>query len=261
MGFKNYLWDEAWELNVSRGKVRGAFHVIKFGNNDDIDGSMESVWDAGGLYPWSSFASAGTVVLTSSDTEDDEDKGGGVEGTGAHRVTIEGLDANYNLVTDTLITNGTSTRTSTVEFLRVFRAYVTEAGTTGTNEGTLTITKGGTTIAQIKTAGSPTSTGLGQTFMSVYTVPAGYTGYIYQFNASTAKADGDVFLMQREHIDGGVWRSRDIIHTNQNSVEREYKFPIKFNEKTDIDIRALSPSNNMKCAVTFCILLVQNETS
>jgi len=22
MGFKNYLWDEAWELNVSRGKVR-----------------------------------------------------------------------------------------------------------------------------------------------------------------------------------------------------------------------------------------------
>ena len=63
MGFKNYLWDEAWELNVSRGKVRGAFHVIKFGNNDDIDGSMESVWDAGGLYPWSSFASAGTSSI------------------------------------------------------------------------------------------------------------------------------------------------------------------------------------------------------
>ena len=261
MGFKNYLWDEAWELNVSRGKVRGAFHVIKFGENLDIDGSMESVWDVGGLYPWSSFASAGTVVLSSSDTEDDEDKGGGVAGTGAHKVVIEGLDSNYNLVTDTLITNGTSTRTSTVEFLRIFRAYVTEAGTTGTNEGTLTITKGGTTVAQIKTAGSPTATGLGQTFMSVYTVPAGYTGYIYQFNASTAKADGDVFLMQREITDGGVWRSRDIIHTNQNAVEREYKFPLKMNEKTDIDIRALSPSNNMKCAVTFCILLVQNETS
>ena len=259
MGFKNYLWDEAWELNVSRGKVRGAFHVIKFGNNDDIDGSMESVWDAGGLYPWSSFTSAGTVVLTSSDTEDDEDKGGGVAGTGAHKVVIEGLDSDYNLVTDTLITNGASTRTSTVEFLRVFRAYVSEAGTTGTNEGTLTITKGGVTVAQIKTAGSPTASGLGQTFMSVYTVPAGYTGYIYQFNASTAKADGDIFLMQREQ--NATWRSRDIIHTNSNSVERNYKFPIKFNEKTDIDTRALSPTNNMKCAVTFCILLVQNETS
>ena len=258
MGLRNYIWDEAWELNVSRDKVRGAFHVIKFGNNDDIDGSMESVWDAGGLYPWSSFASAGTVVLSSDSTEDDEDKGGGVEGTGAHKVLIEGLDSEYNLVTDTLITNGTSTRTSTVEFLRVFRAYVSEAGTTGTNEGTLTITKGGVTVAQIKTAGSPTATGLGQTFMSVYTVPAGYTGYIYQFNASTAKADGDVFLMQRE--EDATWRSRDIIHTNQNSVERTYKFPLKLNEKTDIDIRALSPSNNMKCAVTFCILLVKNDS-
>ena len=42
MPFKNYLWDEAWELNVSRGKVRGAFHIIKFGNNDDVDGSLET---------------------------------------------------------------------------------------------------------------------------------------------------------------------------------------------------------------------------
>ena len=259
MGFKNYLWDEAWELNVSRGKVRGAFHVIKFGNNDDIDGSLETIWDAGGLYPWSSFASAGTVVLTSSDTEDDEDKGGGVEGTGAHRVTIEGLDANYNLVTDTLITNGTSTRTSTVEFLRVFRAYVAEAGTTGTNEGTLTITKGGTTVAQIKTAGSPTATGLGQTFMALYTVPAGYTGYIFDWNVSTAKADGDVFLLKRLANDG-AWRAQDTIHTNINSVERTYKFPLKIEEKADIEVRALSPSNNMKCAATFCILLVQNES-
>lgn len=255
---KNYIIEDQFPLQVSRGKVKGAFHVIKFGNNDDIDGSMESVWDAGGLYPWSSFASAGTVVLTSTSTEDDEDKGGGVAGTGAHRVVIEGLDENYELVTDTLITNGTSTRTSTVEFLRVFRAYVSEAGTTGTNEGTITITKGGTTIAQIGTAGSPTATGLGQTFMSVYTVPAGYTGYIHQFNASTAKADGDIFLMQRE--EDATWRSRDIIHTNQNSVERTYKFPLKLNEKTDIDIRALSPTNNMKCAVTFCILLLKNDT-
>ena len=85
MPFKNYLWDEEFGLNVSRGKVRGASKVTKFGANDNVGTNLETVWDAGGLYPWSSFASAGTVVLTSSSTEDDEDKGGGVEGTGAHR--------------------------------------------------------------------------------------------------------------------------------------------------------------------------------
>ena len=256
MPFKNFLWDEAWELNVSRDKVRGAYHVIKFGENLDVDANMESIWDAGGLYPWSSFDTAGTVVLTSSSVEDDEDKGGGVEGTGAHRVQIEGLDNDFNLVSEVLITNGTSTRTSTTEFRRVFRAFLTEAGTDGTNAGTITISKGGTTVAQIRRAGG---TGLGQTFMSVYTVPAGYTGYIHDWDVTTAKSDGDVFLMQRTDTDGGVWTSKDVMHTNQNSVERKYTFPLKVEEKTDIDIRAYSTVNNMKVSSTFCILLVQNN--
>ena len=41
---------------------------------------------------------------------------------------------------------------------------------------------------------------------------------------------------------------------------RTYKFPLKIEEKADIEVRALSPTNNMKCAATFCILLVQNES-
>ena len=56
MTFKNYLWDEAWELNVSRNKVRGAFHVIKFGTNNDVDGALETIWDAGVHHPWGSCA-------------------------------------------------------------------------------------------------------------------------------------------------------------------------------------------------------------
>ena len=55
MGFKNYLWDEAWELNVSRDKVRGAYHIIKFGNNDDVDSQLETVWDVGGHLSISNF--------------------------------------------------------------------------------------------------------------------------------------------------------------------------------------------------------------
>ena len=96
--------------------------------------------------------------------------------------------------------------------------------------------------------------------MSIYTVPAGYTGYIYQFDVSTAKSDGNVFLVKRGHTDNGTWRSQDIIHANENSIERNYKFPLKIEEKTDIEVRAVSTTNNMKCAATFCILLVQNET-
>lgn len=250
MGFKNYLWDEAWELNVSRDKVRGAFHVIKFGTNDDVDGALETIWDAGGLYTY--LTTAATVTVTSTDSDDSE------TGTGARTVTVEGLDANYDLVSETLTVGGSA---GTTEFLRVFRAFVATSGSTGNNEGTISVTSGATTLAQIRTVGSPTASGLGQTFMAIYTVPAGYTGYIFDWNVSTAKADGDVFLLKRGHNDNGTWRAQDSIHTNQNDVERSYKFPLKIEEKADIEVRALSPTNNMKCAATFCILLVQNETT
>lgn len=249
MGFKNYLWDEAWELNVSRGKVRGAFHIIKFGENLDIDGSMETIWDGGGLYTY--LTAAAVVTVTSTDGDD------AAAGTGARTVTVEGLDANYNQVSETLTVGGSA---GSVEFFRVFRAFVASSGSSGTNEGTISIASGATTLAQIRTVGSPTSTGLGQTFMSIYTVPADYTGYIYQWDLSTAKSDGDVFLVKRGQNDNGSWRSQDVMHTNQNSIERDYKFPLKIEEKSDIEVRAYSETNNMKCAATFCILLIQNQT-
>ena len=248
MGFKNYLWDEAWELNVSRDKVRGAYHIIKFGENLDVDGSMETIWDGGGLYTY--LTSAGVLTVTSTDGDD------AAAGTGARTVTVEGLDANYNQVSETLTVGGGA---GSVEFFRVFRAFVATSGSSGTNEGTISIAQGATTLAQIRTVGTPSLTGLGQTFMSIYTVPAGYTGYIFDWNVSTAKADGDVFLVKRGHNDNGTWRSQDVMHTNQNDVERTYKFPLKIEEKADIEVRALSPTNNMKCAATFCILLVQNN--
>ena len=249
MGFKNYLWDEAWELNVSRGKVRGTYHIIKFGENLDVDGSMETIWDGGGLYTY--LTNAATVTVTSTDNDD------AASGTGARTVTVEGLDANYNQVSETLTVGGSA---GSVEFLRVFRAFVETSGSSGSNEGIISITQGATTLAQIRSVGSPFSTGLGQTFMSLYTVPAGYTGYIYQLNISTAKSDGNIFLVKRGPNDNGSWRSQDIVHANQNSIERNYKFPIKIDEKTDIEVRAVSTTNNMKCAATLCILLVQNVT-
>ena len=249
MGLRNYIWDEAWELNISRDKVRGAYHIIKFGENLDVDGHWKQSGMVVDLYSY--LTSATVLTVTSTDGDDS------ASGTGARTVTVEGLDANYNQVSETLTVGGGA---GSVEFFRVFRAFVATSGSSGTNEGTISIAQGATTLAQIRAVGSPSSTGLGQTFMSIYTVPAGYTGYIFDWNVSTAKADGDVFLVKKGHNDNGTWRSQDVMHTNQNSIERNYKFPLKIEEKADIEVRAYSATNNMKCAATFCILLVQNDS-
>ena len=253
-----FVWDENFELNVSRGKVRGASKVTKFGANEDVGTTMETIWDAGGLYPWSEFNTATTVNIISTSTEDDEDQGGGVEGTGAHRIKIEGLDSNYNEVSETLITNGTSQRTSTTEFKRVFRAYVVKSGTDDTNAGTISIRVGTTTVAQIRVEGGE---GLGQTFMTTYTIPAGYTGYVYHWNVSTAKAynlsaDADIYLVQRVNGEDS-WRSQDIVHSNANSIERTYTFPLKFEEKTDIEVRGYGSTAGIAVSATYQILLVK----
>jgi hypothetical protein len=210
---------------------------------------METIWDGGGLYTY--LTSAGVLTVTSTDSNDS------VSETGARTVTVEGLDANYNQISETLTVGGSA---GSVEFFRVFRAFVSTSGSSGTNEGNISIAQGATTLAQIRTVGSPTSTGLGQTFMSIYTVPSGYTGYIFQWSVSTAKADGDIFLVKKGHNDNGTWRSQDVIHADKNGIERNYKFPLKIEEKSDIEVRAVSATNNMKCAATFCILLVQNDS-
>ena len=100
--------------------------------------------------------------------------------------------------------------------------------------------------------------------MSTYTVPAGYTGYIYHWNISTAKAynlsaDSDVYLVQRNGSEVS-WRAQDIVHTNANSIERTYTFPLKFNEKTDIEVRGLSSTSGIAISATYQILLLKNDT-
>ena len=227
--------------------------IHKFGATNSMSiGSTGTIWDKDDtLYPWSAWDTAGTVVLTSSSTEDDEDKGGGVEGTGAHRVTVIGLDENYNQIEEELITNGTSTRTSTKSFKRIFRAYVSAGAT---NIGTISISRGGTDVAVIRATN-------GQTLMSVYTIPAGYIGYLYKGTASIEKSGDATVNMFIKKNDSNAFR---IAHTFElqgtgGQYMNEFAFPPTLAPMTDIDVRASMRSNNSRITAAFDLLLVEDD--
>ena len=57
MGFRNYIWDEEFNLNVSRGKTRGASQIHKFGATpSQSTNTTATVWDKEDtLYPWSAL--------------------------------------------------------------------------------------------------------------------------------------------------------------------------------------------------------------
>jgi len=241
----------SWGINVSAGNISGMSYIEKFGMNIDVDSNKETIWDGGDIYEY--IANAETVAITSSSAND------AVAGTGARTVEVQGLDQDWNPITETLTVGG---GVGTTTFRRVFRARVVTAGTNEVNEGTINITSNSTStvLAYIGLDGSGAhSAGRGQTFMAMYTVPAGKTAYITQWTVGAGKQNTDAvgFLMYRDIINDG-WQSKDVITVSATTYSKNYVIPLMVPEKFDIEVRAYSTTNNSLVSSTFNIILIDN---
>lgn len=239
-----------WTINISAGDVAGTGYIEKFGMNTDVDSNKETIWDGGEIYSY--ISTAETVAVTSTAGVDS------AAGTGARTVEIQGLDANHTLVYETLTVGGGA---GTQEFLRIFRANVVTAGTSGVNEGTVSITSSDTStvLAQIGIDGTgANAAGRGQTFMALYTVPAGKTAYLTQWTVGCGKQNTDAVATFLARPESGAWNAKDIITVSATTYAKDYKIPLQFTEKTDIEIRAYSTTNNSLVSSTFNLLLIDN---
>ena len=204
-------------LSIQRGNVGNFSGVHKFGLNDSVgSGAFETVWDGNNTYTYPS--SSGTATATSSDTDDN---------TGT--VKIFGLDSNYDFAEETLTIGGSA---GTINFIRVFRAVMITANTGNTNVGTITITVSTTTVAQIRA-------GYGQTLMCVYTIPRNYNAYLMQIDLGSSKdLENEIRFISKEIDNGNVWNTRAFITTRGGFIEKNYAVPVKFTEKTDLELVA-----------------------
>lgn len=229
-------------MEVAKGNVPGHSSVHKFGFNPDIDNNSEpeTVWSAGGLYPWDSFNTAQTLYVKSSDSND------------TMAVTIEGLDSNYDLLSENVTLTGTTAVTTTNQFIRVFRmAY--DGG--DPNEGDITAHVGsstGTVVAQI-------DEGLAQTLMALYTIPAGHTGYLLTLDISVQKnKDAQVKLFARQP--NKTFRVQQVAEVHEASKTYPFPIPLRFPEKTDLEIQAHDvENNNTRVTSNFDLLLIQDD--
>ena len=241
-------------FNIGGGNgTSGEDYIEKFGANLSVGADIETIWETGGIYEYLTVAS--TVSAISNDSDDT------VAGTGARTIEIQGLDSNYNTVTEIISTNGTSSGpASTNEFLRIYRALVKTAGSTGTNEGQVDVNAGSTTVVSIGTKGTGVNKeGFGQSQTSVYTIPAGKTGYITQWSVGSSIYNSGVqaFLMLSEPNDGPIMRTKDIMFLNNYSI-KDYKVPIRALEKTDIEVRAYDTSTGIPVSTSYNVILVDN---
>jgi hypothetical protein len=94
--------------------------------------------------------------------------------------------------------------------------------------------------------------------MALYTVPAGKTAYLTQWTVGCGKQNTDAVATFLARPEGGAWNAKDIITVSATTYAKDYKIPLQFTEKTDIEVRAYSTTNNSLVSSTFNLILIDN---
>ena len=207
---------EPFNLRVAKGNVTGHGHVHRSGFNQDIDKSTdpESIWSAGGLYPWTALNTARQLVCASS------------SGLDSGPLTIVGLNSSYDVISETITMNGTSNVTTTNYFLRINEAYY---GGIGINSGTITMRANSVIVSQIEPQ-------FCNELSMHYTVPNNKTAYLNRLTLSLqqGKLGARIVIYVREF--GGNFRVHHVYEITEGSSYFEWPIPERLPEKTDIDI-------------------------
>jgi len=226
-------------LGVAKGQFDDITHIHKFGAVPAMSQNQSgTIWDVDDTaYPWSAFATAGTLSIPAVNASDN-----------GKSIVLVGLDNDYLELSEAVTVSSSTATTTTQSFKRIFRAYVTNGS--DTNVGDIVVQKGGTTVATIKA-------GKAQTLMAIYTVPAGKTGYILKGVATCqagADATGDMFIRYFGEDSFRVGHSFEVSGTGGEYLY-DFGVPVKIPEKSDIDVRCSVRSNNARVTAAFDIIL------
>ena len=224
-------------LYISKEHFNNLGGIHKYGYNADIDTAYETIWENGGAVTFPTTAA--TVGVTS---------GTQAAGNSNCKVRIVGLDGDYNQVDEVMTLDASGDATSTNTYLRINRAFIV-GGKNLTADIDLEI--GSTTVVHLDTDHQ-------QTMQCIYTVPAGKTAYMVSLQAGSSVKDKNIEMIVKATTVNGVYRSRDYVaFTDQ--LSKTYDIPVKFPEKTDIELQAKSATSNANVFGSFDIILETNN--
>lgn len=254
-----------WGIPVSEavtlaaaGAVPRRFYVHKFGKSDSL-AAGDAIMEPGGAFPYLTYtgtALAMRIKANASGAADD------TTGTGARSVTIQGLDENFAIASETVATNGTSASTATTTtFSRVLRVFVATTGTGRTNDHTITIEdSGGAADYAFIAAGD------GQSQIGAVTVPAGYHAYLTEVQLSSDAVSGtatvtvDGIYRTSANQTAAPFDSKRLFY-NEPALSRDngiasavFDPPLKFDEYTDIWFEGTPSTGTPIVDVEFTVL-------
>ena len=242
--------------DILLGNAPDYFIYPRFGNNSQVDGP-EDIWNGGGDYTGFPTTAAEEFQVFSSSAAD------AAAGTGARTVRVFYYDDNYVLFDDNRVTksfevtlNGTTPVNTGVTGMRILLAYVTSSGSGQTNAGTITIRWRTTTtvvFAQIPV-------GTGQTMLGSFTIPAGWRGWLIDYNVSMLDNNANTCKMAIKTRAFGTNTFRIVRPFTAGTAtpfSRTLRGGYPLNEKQDLVIRALSVANTGADITTSYEILLQ----
>jgi len=260
-----YTTQHALELGLEQnyhavvaGKIKGKTITRKFGANDTVGTSWEPITSSG---TYQTPTTAQTVEIVSDDNTND--KSGG---TGALKIMVIGLDANWDEQSEELTLNGTTAVASAKTWLRVYRLYVTESGTYASPTGpshnsTITVQSTGAGVVWA-TIAADNNMGLGQSQVGVFSVPRNKKAYIISaiFTIESTKIV-NLAMFKRLNADDVTtpFDARRIITVQRgatDTVRYAPKAPINgFEGPSDVGFMAYTTVGASQISVEFEILL------
>lgn len=247
-------------LEVAEGRVPG--HSIV-----EVSGYASAV--AAGIVPictgkvYNTPTAPVALEFVSDSTDDD------VAGTGARVIEYNGIDLNWDKVTNTFDTDGTTPVALPDDLLRLTDWHVRESGSygdplTASYAGNLAIREVATPLNVWSTieAIAPFSA---ESEIGVYTIPVGHRAYLISKHIAVESGKtANTYLLRRENADSitapyGVRRmiERDIGLVGSNSVVFEgLKGP--YQGPCDIGFMGQAPSNTANISVEMDMLVIED---
>jgi len=210
---------EPFELQVARNQIMGhnTANIFAYGTTPATANLFRTVWENMATTDYVFPSAASTMTLVSTVITD------------TATITITGLDASYNLISESLALNGTTGVTTVNSYFRINNIAVS-AGSATNPTGVITLATGGVTYAQINTqVVSGVTSSIGTSQMAVYTVPNGYTFYGYRYGAySSFNGNTANYTTYRALSNASSGVQKVIVQTPFNTtydVQRHFPFP------------------------------------
>jgi hypothetical protein len=243
---------EPFDLQVARGQITGHAeqNIFGYGTTPATANLFRTVWENMSTTEYVFPSSAVTMQLVSDNAGD------------TATITVVGLDASYNVITENLVLNGTTNVPTTKQYFRINQMFVSVGSATNPT-GVITLKNSSVTYAQINTGVfSGTTSSLGATQMAVFTVPANYTFYGHRYGAySSFNGNSANYTTYRAITNSSAGVQKLVVQTPYNTnyeVLRVYPFP--YPEKTDLRFQ-VAPSAATAAVVSINIggVLIKND--